>query len=130
MTVLVDSWTWIEYFKGSAAGRRARMAIEDLGSEALVSAINVAEVYRWFLQEEGSRGAEDARFLMTRRSEVVDVTEALAVEAAKLRKERGWGLGDSIVYATARDRNATLLTGDPDFRGAEGVTFIGAGGRR
>lgn len=44
MPVLIDSWAWIEYFKGSRKGEKAKKYIE--GKErAIISAINIAEVY-------------------------------------------------------------------------------------
>jgi predicted nucleic acid-binding protein len=34
-------------------------------------------------------------------------------------------LGDALIYATVKVRNAKILTGDPDFKGMEGAIFIG-----
>ncbi|HHF55597.1 MAG TPA: type II toxin-antitoxin system VapC family toxin, partial [Thermoplasmatales archaeon] len=49
MTVLIDSWAWIEYFRGSEYGGKVKKYIE--GKEkAIISAINIAEVYRWILR--------------------------------------------------------------------------------
>ncbi|MGQ0536928.1 MAG: type II toxin-antitoxin system VapC family toxin [Methanobacteriota archaeon] len=124
MTVLIDSWAWIEYFRGSAAGRKVLPYVEG-DDEAVVSALNVAEVYRWFLRELDEPSAHEALVAMTERSSVRDVTLDIAVEAARIRHRTGWGLGDSIVYATARADRAVVVTGDPDFRGAEGVVFVG-----
>ena len=39
MTVLIDSWAWIEYFKGTEAGERARPYLQS-GEEIIVSAVN------------------------------------------------------------------------------------------
>jgi predicted nucleic acid-binding protein len=46
----------------------------------------------------------------------------LAVEAAKIdvdmkKKVQGWGLADSMVLSTARNRNGKVATGDQHFRG-------------
>lgn len=125
MTVLIDSWAWIEFLKGSAAGKRVKPIILDRGRDAIVSTVNVSEVFRWFLANATAEAAEDARGLLQRRCEVVDFTEPLAVEAARIRHERKWGLGDSIVLATAQAHGATIVTGDPDFRGLDDVNFVG-----
>jgi hypothetical protein len=37
MTVLVDSWAWIEYFKGSAAGGKVKELIENSQDKAIFS---------------------------------------------------------------------------------------------
>ncbi len=36
-----------------------------------------------------------------------------------------WGIGDSIVYATARREGAMLMTGDPHFKGVKDVVYLG-----
>jgi len=123
---LIDSWAWIEYFRGTEAGARAREWIE--GSEkAVISTINVAEVYRWILLSYDEAVAEEKRRVMKKRCFTVPVTEAIAVEAAKIRMEKGFGLGDAIILATARQEDARILTGDSDFREAADVVFIGLG---
>ena len=54
MTVLVDSWAWLEYFFGSAAGEKAGKIIEDERQRKIVSKINLFEVYCKSLKNEGA----------------------------------------------------------------------------
>ncbi|KXB02068.1 hypothetical protein AKJ44_01430 [candidate division MSBL1 archaeon SCGC-AAA261F17] len=124
MTVLVDSWAWIEYFKGSEAGGRAREIIEDPSETIILSTINIAEVYRRILEDYDETKAEEKREVMKDRSFVHPVDEDIAVDSAKIKIERRWGLGDSIIYATAKRENAKVLTGDPHFKGLEETIFI------
>jgi predicted nucleic acid-binding protein len=124
LTVLIDSWSWIEYFQGKPRGKRALEAIE--GEErAVVSAINLAEVYRWALSNRSKPEADLTHRILTRRCEIVPVSSSIAVRAAVLRHERKWGLGDALIFATAEASDARLVTGDPDFRNVPGVDFIG-----
>lgn len=125
MTVLVDSWAWIEYFKGSEAGGRAREIIEDPSETIVLSTINIAEVYRRILEDYDETKAEEKGEVMKDRSFVQPVDEDIAVVSAKIKFERRWGLGDSIIYATAKRENAKVLTGDPHFEGLEETIFIG-----
>ncbi len=125
MTVLIDSWAWIEYFKGSKHGGEAKKLIEDSEERAIVSAINIAEVYGWILRFYDEETAEEKKAAMRERAFVRDVDEEIAVEAAKTRHQRKWRLGDAIVYATARKEGATIVTGDPHFRDSEQVNLIG-----
>ena len=125
MTVLIDSWTWIEYFKGSKSGERARKIIEDSDERAIVSAINVAEVYGWIMRCYDERAADEKRAAMRERAFVCDVDEEIAVEAARTKQQKKWGLGDAIVFATAKKSEATIVTGDPHFRDLENVIFLG-----
>ncbi|MFQ5975135.1 MAG: type II toxin-antitoxin system VapC family toxin [Candidatus Hydrothermarchaeales archaeon] len=124
MIVLIDSWAWIEFFKGSKAGEKVKDFIS--GSDiAVISAINMAEVYRWFLGSYTETEAEEARGVIKETCYVVPVTEAIAVNAAKIKHKKKWGLGDSIAYATAKQEKAEVITGDPDFKGIKDVVFIG-----
>jgi predicted nucleic acid-binding protein len=123
LTVLIDSWAWIEYFQGSNAGK-AVMGYLDDDQELIISAINLSEVYRWILHFYDERIAEEKKTAMKERCLLIDVDEEIAVEAARIKHRLKWGLGDSIVYATARREAASVLTGDSDFKGQNDVIFL------
>ena len=123
MTVLIDSWAWIEYFRGSKSGEKVRKYIE--GKEkAIISTINIAEVYRWILRFYDQKTADEKIDAMKERCFVIPVDEEIAVMAAKIKHEEKMGLGDAIICATARKENAILLTGDSNFRNKKNVIFI------
>ena len=123
MTVLIDSWAWIEYFKGSEAGEKARKYIEEK-EKAIISTINIAEVYRWILRFYDEKNAQEKVNAMKERCFIVPVDEEIAIMAAKIKHTEKFGLGDAIIYATAKKENAFLLTGDNDFKNKENVIFI------
>ena len=124
MTVLIDSWAWIEYFQGSDAGKSVNGYLE-CGDRIIISSLNVAEVFRQILAKRSKKDAVEALEYMLGVSFVFPVTTDIAVEAAIIRHEKKWRLGDSIVMATAKSQNARLLTGDSDFRSEKDVLFIG-----
>jgi predicted nucleic acid-binding protein len=128
MTVLVDSWAWIEYFKGSAAGEKVKELIENSQDKVIVSTVNIAEVYNSFLRDypppDNKRYAEASRKAMKQRSYVYEVDEGIAVDSAKIKHEKKWDLGDSIIYATTKREGTNVLTGDPHFRGLKDVVFL------
>ncbi len=128
MTVLVDSWAWIEYFKGSLTGEKIREIIESSQEKVIVSAVNLAEVYNSFLRDyhysDNECYAEASRKAIRQRSYVIEVDEEIAVDSAKIKHEKKWGLGDSIILATAKREGAKVMTGDPHFRGIEDVIFL------
>lgn len=123
MTVLIDSWAWIEFFQGSHAGSKVMGYLED-DSDLIISTINLAEVYRWILRYYDQKTAEEKRMAMKERCMLISVDEEIAVQAAEIRNRLKWGLGDSIVYATARREAARVLTGDSDFKGQDDVIFL------
>ena len=63
---MIDSWAWVEYFKGTKAGAGARGIIED-DEASIVSTINLAEVYRWILRFYGEAEAEEKVGVMKKR---------------------------------------------------------------
>jgi len=55
---------------------------------------------------------------------VVDLTDDLAVAAAKVGKQHGLATADAVVYATAADWGATLVTGDAHFAELPNVKYM------
>ena len=123
MTVLIDSWAWIEYFKGTYFGKQARTYIEG-DEEIVVSTINAAEVYRFLLAHKHDDSEEFIKFLLS-ASFVVFVSTEIALQAARNKHEKKLGMADAIVLATARLHNAKIVTGDDDFKNEENVIYIG-----
>ena len=125
MTVLIDSWAWIEYWKGGKDALRAAEHIE--GTEgAVVSAVNVAEVYFWVMRYYGEELADRRVNTLRRRCHTVELDGDMAISAAKLKMAHRLGLADSFILATARASKAKIVTGDPDLKNFEDVVFIGA----
>ncbi len=124
MTVLLDSWTWIEYWRGSRNADRAGSYIQS-SEEAVISSINLAEIYVWILRQYGEKQAEAKKIVVEKRCSVVNLDATIAVEAAKIKHDRKMALADSIVLATAIKSNAKIITGDPDFEGSKEIIFIG-----
>lgn len=124
MTVLIDSWSWIEYWAGSKYADAVAKYIE--GSEpAIVSTLNIAEVHYWFIRHYDEATANERISRMRKRCFTIPVNEEIAVEASRIKHGKKMGLADSIILATASVEKAIVVTGDPDFVNVEGVVFIG-----
>jgi predicted nucleic acid-binding protein len=122
MPAIVDSSGWIEYFTGgpnSAHFAKAIRATADL----LVPSISITEVYRWILRETSLSHALTAAAAM-KQGRVIALDERLAVIAAEISHRYKLPLADGIIYATARDASAELLTQDSDLDGLPGVIYI------
>jgi len=122
---VVDSYTWIEYFRGSQAGGRARRTIE--GGEAATATITLAELSDKYTRE-GWPFDDDLHFI-TSSTVVVNLTKDIAIRAGEINaamktKVRGWGMADSIVLATAQVVEAEVLTGDEHFKGVKEAILI------
>ena len=119
---VVDSSGWIEYFtEGPNSGFFAG-AIENV-DELIVPALAIYEVFKWVSRERGETQALKAIAHM-HQGEVVDLDSKLAIYAARLSLQAKLPMADSIVYATARAREATLWTQDDDFEGIDDVKCI------
>ncbi len=135
MKTVVDSWAWVELFKASAAGKRAKETIEE-ADDAFTPSLVLAELARKYLRE-GEDQAKVHGWLRTiiEGTQVIDIDLDLAEESArasvelaeKARKEGLGkpGLGDAIVLATARVSQALVLTGDPHFQGLQETLWLG-----
>ena len=121
---VVDSSCWLEYFAGTSAARRYAAAIEATAA-LVVPVITLYEVFRKIFTEAG-----EAQALLViahmRQGKVVDVDARLALAAARLGGDLKLPLADSLIYATARSRGATLWTRDEHFSGLAGVKYFPA----
>jgi len=119
MRYIIDSYAWIEYFMGTMAGEKVKPIIECL-EEKITPTICLAEIYAKTLKAESQELAEKQRIFIKERSALAPLDEKIAIESAKIqltmkRKIKGWGLADSIVYATGLTKNAEIVTGDEHF---------------
>jgi len=124
LTVLVGSWAWIEYWSGAPHADQAGSYIEG-EEEAIVSTINLAEIYHWVLLHYDEKTAEEKVITVRRRCFIIPVEEEIAVEAAKIKHKTKKSLADSIIIATANQVKAKILTGDPDFKKLRDIIYIG-----
>lgn len=119
---LVDSSGWLEYLADETNAPFFAPALEATG-ELLVSSINVYEVFKRVLQQRGEDDALRAAALM-QQATVAEVTAPIAMSAAKLSRELGLAMADSLILATAQAWNAIVWTQDAHLEGMEGVRFV------
>ena len=119
---VVDSSGWLEYFADGPNAAFFAPAIEAT-RELLVPTLSLYEVFRRVLQQRGEDQALQAVALM-QQGEIVDLTAAVALSAAKASIERRLPMADSIMLVTARLHGATLWTQDADFDGVDGVKYV------
>jgi predicted nucleic acid-binding protein len=119
---VVDSSGWLEYVAdGPNAGffARAIEATDDL----VVPTLSVYEVFKRILQQRGEGDALQVVAVM-QQGQVVELSSALALQAARLSITLQLPMADSIMLATAQSVGATLWTQDADFEDVEGVRYV------
>jgi predicted nucleic acid-binding protein len=119
---VVDSSGWLEYFAAGPNADYFAGAVEAT-DELVVPTVSVYEVFKRVLQQRGEGDALQAVALM-QQGNVVDLTAAIALEAARASSALGIPMADSIILTTARAFEATLWTQDSDFEAIEGVKYI------
>ncbi|MBL8037239.1 MAG: type II toxin-antitoxin system VapC family toxin [Nitrospira sp.] len=89
----------------------------------ITSTIVLYEVYKKIKRE---RGEEMALQLAGRlhATHVIPLTESSALLAADLSLQHGLAMADAMVYATGRDQEVEVVTGDADLEGLPGVVYI------
>ena len=72
------------------------------------------------------RGEETALLFAGRLSatHVVQLTESIALLAVDVSLRHGLAMADAVVYATAKDREAEVVTGDADLKDLPGVVYV------
>ena len=118
---VVDTSAWIEWLLDSPTGKQLAA---DLPAEAdwLVPSIVQLELNKWLTRELGETRADQViAFSMT--CVVINLDSRIALLAADLHREHGLSTADAIIYATARDQGAELLTCDAHFKNLPGVRY-------
>jgi predicted nucleic acid-binding protein len=118
---VVDSSGWLEFFADGPNAGHFGEPLADAG-QLLVPTVTLYEVFKVVLRQRDETCALQAVALM-RQGQLLDLSEELALAAAKLGSETGLPMADSIILASARSNQATLWTQDEHFRGMEGVRY-------
>ena len=123
MKVLIDSSGWIEFFTDGPLADRYAIYLTSR-HEVVTPTIVLYEVYKKVKRERGEEAALlfAGRLNMTR---VIHLTDSIAYFAADVSLRHGLAMADAIIYATARDEGAEVITGDADLKDLPGVRYLG-----
>lgn len=119
---VVDTSVWIEWLTGSALGKRLAKEIPDK-TNCIVPTIVQLELSKWLTREVSEEEA-DRVVAYTQKCIVVALDTRIALLAAELHRSHKLATADAIVYATARDRGAELITCDAHFEGLPEVRLF------
>jgi predicted nucleic acid-binding protein len=119
---IVDSSGWLEYF---ANGKNAEIFAPIIINidKLVVPTIILYEVFKKVLLQRDETQALKAIAIMQQGS-IVELTNSIAINAAKVSIEYKLPMADSIILTTARECDAVLWTQDDDFSEIEGVKYI------
>jgi predicted nucleic acid-binding protein len=119
---VVDTSAWIEWLTGSALGKKLGKEFPEK-AHCIVPTIVQLELSKWLLRETGEEQA-DRVIAYTQKCVVVPLDTPIALLAADLHRVHKLATADAIVYATAKQQGADLLTCDGHFDGLPGVRLF------
>jgi predicted nucleic acid-binding protein len=124
--VLVDTCGWIEWLTDSPLAV-AYAPYLDAADDLLVPTLVQHELYKWLCRERDIPAALSA-IAATRSAKVLPLDTSLALLAANVAGEFKLATADAIIYATARQHGAKLITSDAHFGNLPDVIFLAKGG--
>jgi len=119
---LADTCIWIEAITDSALGKSVKSLLKDTPN-ILVPTIVQYELRRWLLRVSNQELA-DKVIAITRACKTIDTTESIALYAAELGMQYKLNALDALIYATALNEKATLVTCDAHFKDLPYVEYI------
>lgn len=120
--LLVDTSAWIEWLIASPTGKVLDGKIPGR-EEWLVPTIVQLELAKWLTREVGENKADQV-VAFTQMCFVVPLDTKIALSAAEICRKHKLATADAIVYATALEHGADLLTCDAHFEGLPSVTHV------
>ena len=120
--ILVDTSAWIEWLIDSATGAKVAEHLPEQAEWILPTMVQL-ELAKWLTREVGEDKADQV-IAFTQVCQVGPLDTEIALAAAEACLEHKLATADAIIFATAREQGATLLTCDAHFEGLPGVSLI------
>jgi len=125
---LLDTFPLVRFFKDEPGVEKVEKILilsRQSRQSLLMSEINAGELYYAIARKEGERRAEEILASLTLfRIALIPATWPLVLEAARLKAKYPLSYADCFAVATARKQEATLVTGDPEFKQVEDLVSI------
>ena len=133
--VVVDTYAWIEYFRGTRIGLKVKEYLIQ-ADYVYTPTIVLAEIARKYVREGLGLEVVNKRLsIVEELSAIVGIDHEVALEAGKAYMElleitrtrqlkKTPSLSDAIILATARKLDANILTGDEHFKYLEETIWL------
>ncbi len=118
---LLDSCAWAEALTGSPTGQVFRPLLAR-PEALLMSSLVMYEVSKWLTRTMDSQTVDEAMVTLL-SIRVVAPESSIALHAAELSVTYKLHALDALIYATALEHKAQLVTCDAHFKGLPGVDY-------
>ena len=122
---LVDTCGWIEWLTDSPLAKSYSRYLTSTDT-LLVPTLVQHELYKWLCREIDQATALSA-IAATKTATIIPFDTSLALLAAEVAREFKLATADAIIYATARQHDATLITSDAHFANLPQVKYFQKG---
>ncbi|MFH0837470.1 MAG: PIN domain-containing protein [Candidatus Aenigmatarchaeota archaeon] len=124
---VIDTYAWIEYLISSDSGESVKKIVENTSNQIYTNIVTLSEVMSKVNRE--NMDVKIAFDAVTKTSMIFNIDNQFAFDVGALhaeqrRKIKDIGLADIFVLLTAKRLNASIVTGDPHFKGFKNVVFI------
>lgn len=115
---VLDAYALLAFLEAEKGGELVRNLLQNPGARFYISAVNLGELYYILLRERGKDAAETVLNELSQAGNirVAAATWQRAKAAGELKARGGISYADCFAAALAAERNAWLVTGDPEFR--------------
>lgn len=127
--VILDSWAVVAYLEDEPAAEDVETIMEeahDAGIPLLMTVVNAGEVWYSVARSQSEKLADDnvLKELGDLGITLVDVDWALTRQAAAFKRRGRIAYADCFAAALAKQNEAPLVTGDPEFKPLENEISI------
>ena len=124
---ILDAYAWIEYILGTKKGLAVRSILLDKSNRIFTMESNLAEIKEWCVRQE-----YDFNIIFPKIRQVSlivpvildDWLRAAEIKTDRRKKMKDFGLIDAVLLAYQEKARATIVTGDPHFKGIDNVKLL------
>jgi ribonuclease VapC len=125
---VLDSFALLRFIQKEAGDEKVKTILDDVQigkALAMLNVINLGEIIYTVQRRFGQQKKLDVLMNIGRMGIVVlPVPNDLVFKAAELKARYSMSYADTFAVASAIEHNATLVTGDPEFRQVEQLVKI------
>ena len=113
MSHLVDTCGWIEWLTAGVLADDYAPYMTEIESIIVPTSVQF-ELYKWAYRVKGKQSALEA-VALTEQGKVIPLSTSIALLAADIAAKYKLSFADAIIYATAKNESAKLITSNEHF---------------
>lgn len=128
---ILDTYAVIAFLLKEEGGKTVKRILEYIKEKSVkiyLNEINLGDVYYRIWKNEGeSIGKEALNSCLSLPIKLITVDREIILHAAEIKAQNRVSYADAFCIATAKEKQAQILTGDPEFTSIEGIKVVWIG---